>query len=365
MNQTMVRSGADAGANQAAVGGRRPLVRLIAITKKFGPVTVLDQVSLDIAEGEFFTFLGPSGSGKTTTLRLISGFDDLDGGRIEIDGRDVADIPPFQRDVNTVFQDYALFPHMTVLENIAYGPLAQGAARPEAMVRARAALAMVQLSDLGARRPGQLSGGQRQRIAVARAVVNRPRVLLLDEPLVALDLKLRHEMQFELKRIQRETGITFIYVTHDQEEALAMSDRIAVFNHGRVAQVGAPDELYDHPASPFVAGFVGVSNFLVRNGQRIMARPEKFALSAAAPAATAGRTSEPGAIVDRVYLGMVTRYLVRLDAGETVIVVAMNGGGGAPESVQESARLTRGARVWATWSHSDVVQLPQTEGEAT
>ncbi len=197
---------AGASSETAHAAAAKPLVRLIEISKKFGAVTVLDRISLDILEGEFFTLLGPSGSGKTTTLRLISGFDDLDGGRIEIDGKDVADTPPFQRDVNTVFQDYALFPHMTVLENIAYGPLAKGATREDAVKRAEEALAMVQLSGFGDRRPGQLSGGQRQRIAVARAVVNRPRVLLLDEPLGALDLKLRHEMQFELKRIQRETA---------------------------------------------------------------------------------------------------------------------------------------------------------------
>ena len=352
MTESAVRSSAQTSRPPAATS--KPIVRLIDITKRFGAVTVLERISLDINEGEFFTLLGPSCSCKTTTLRLISGFDDLDGGRIEIDGKDVADTPPFQRDVNTVFQDYALFPHMSVLENIAYGPLAQKAPKAEALARAREALAMVQLSEFGDRRPGQLSGGQRQRIAVARAVVNRPRVLLLDEPLGALDLKLRHEMQFELKRIQRETGITFIYVTHDQEEALAMSDRIAIFDHGRIAQIGAPAELYDRPATAFVAGFVGVSNFLVRGGAHFMARPEKIALTLSPPVAAAGLNTEPGAIIDRVYLGMVTRYLVSLDRGESIVVVAVNDGG-----ADESAGLTRGARVWASWRQSDVVALPE------
>src|SRR6476619_3931726 len=253
-----------------------PDVRLVGVRKAYGDVVAVDGVDLEIASGEFFTLLGPSGSGKTTTLRLIAGFERPDGGRIELGGKDVTGVPPYARDVNTVFQDYALFPHMTVAEHVAYGLRVKGVARAERRTRAGEALEMVRLPDVGARKPAQLSGGQRQRVALARAIVNRPRVLLLDEPLGALDLKLRQEMQLELKWIQREVGITFVYVTHDQEEALTMSDRLAVFNQGRIEQIGPPAEVYEHPQSEFIAGFVGVSNIIERDGRRYTVRPEKI-----------------------------------------------------------------------------------------
>ena len=239
-----------------------PAVRLVGLRKTFGSVVALDEVTLDIADGEFFSLLGPSGSGKTTCLRLIAGFERPTSGLIELHGVDVSDQPPFEREVNTVFQDYALFPHMTVEQNVGYGLKVKKIAKGETAERVRAALEMVRLTGLEARKPGQLSGGQRQRVALARALVNRPRVLLLDEPLGALDLQLRHEMQTELKRIQREVGITFVYVTHDQEEALTMSDRLAVFSNGRIDQVGVPSEVYEEPGSMFVADFLGTSNFV-------------------------------------------------------------------------------------------------------
>ena len=237
-------------------------VRLAGVHKRFGEVAAVDGVDLEIMRGEFFTLLGPSGSGKTTCLRMIAGFERPDTGAIELAGRDVTRLPPFERDVNTVFQDYALFPHMSIGENVAYGLKVKRVARDERRRRVAESLAMVRLEGFEDRRPSQLSGGQRQRVALARALINQPRVLLLDEPLGALDLKLRQQLQVELKRIQQEVGITFIYVTHDQDEALSMSDRIAVMDHGHVIQVGSPHEVYDEPHSRFVAGFVGVSNLL-------------------------------------------------------------------------------------------------------
>ena len=255
-----------------------PDIRLRGLVKRYGDVVAVDTIDLDVARGEFFTLLGPSGSGKTTTLRMIAGFERPDGGTIELAGRDVSQLPPFQRDVNTVFQDYALFPHLNVADNVGYGLRVRKVPREELRKRVGEALEMVRLPGLGGRRPAQLSGGQRQRVALARAIVNRPQVLLLDEPLGALDLKLRQEMQVELKRIQQEVGITFVYVTHDQEEALTMSDRLAVFNDGRIEQLGAPAEVYEHPRSEFIAGFVGVSNVLERGGRRFTIRPEKVRL---------------------------------------------------------------------------------------
>ena len=245
-----------------------PDIRLAGLAKSYGAVEAVRDVDLEVATGEFFTMLGPSGSGKTTTLRLIAGFERPDAGVIELQGSDVSQIPPYSRNVNTVFQDYALFPHMTVRENVEYGLRVKKVPKQERAKRAEEALEMVRLSGYGDRRPGQLSGGQRQRVALARAIVNRPAVLLLDEPLGALDLKLRQQMQVELKQIQQEVGITFVYVTHDQEEALTMSDRIAVFNEGRIEQIGPPNEVYEKPANLFVAGFVGVSNVLERDGKR-------------------------------------------------------------------------------------------------
>src|SRR4051812_36244714 len=298
-----------------------PDIRLIDLEKRFGSFTAVDHVSLDVRPGEFFTMLGPSGSGKTTTLRLIAGFERPDAGRVELAGADVTDRPPYARDVNTVFQDYALFPHLTVAENVEYGLRVRKVARPERPRRAGEALEMVRLPDVGGRKPSQLSGGQRQRVALARAIVNRPRVLLLDEPLGALDLKLRQEMQVELKRIQQEVGITFVYVTHDQEEALTMSDRLAVFNNGRIEQVGAPAEVYEQPGSEFIAGFVGVSNVLERGGRRFTVRPEKVRLL---EGSGNGLHTEPGTVRDVAYVGMVTRFLVELDRGGELQVVRQN-----------------------------------------
>ena len=252
-----------------------PDVRLKGVTRRYDDVIAVDDVDLEVGRGEFFTMLGPSGSGKTTTLRMIAGFDVPDEGRVEIGGEDVTDLPAYDRTVNTVFQDYALFPHMTVAENVEYGLRVAKVDKAERATRAQEALDMIRLGDLGARKPAALSGGQRQRVALARAIVNEPRVLLLDEPLGALDLKLREQMQVELKTIQDEVGITFIYVTHDQEEALTMSDRVAVFNDGRIEQIGTPDEIYERPANPFVAGFVGTSNMIERDGESFTVRPEK------------------------------------------------------------------------------------------
>src|SRR6266498_540014 len=244
------------------VSGNILAVRFTHVSRYFGEVRAVDDVTLDIRDGEFFTMLGPSGSGKTTVLRLIAGFEQPTAGTIQLAGRDVGRLPPFERDVNTVFQDYALFPHMSVRQNVEYGLKVKHVPRAERGQRAADALATVRLDGFGERRPTQLSGGQRQRVALARALVNRPKVLLLDEPLGALDLKLRLAMQTELKQIQRDVGITFLFVTHDQDEALTMSDRIAVFNEGRIEQVGTPAQVYEEPATPFVAGFVGTSNLL-------------------------------------------------------------------------------------------------------
>ena len=299
-------------------------VEAIALHRSYGEVVAVDGVDLAITAGEFFTLLGPSGSGKTTTLRLIAGFEQPDSGRVLLGGTDVTRHPPYARNVNTVFQDYALFPHMTVEENVAYGLRVKGVKREERRARAGEALEMVRLAGLGPRRPGQLSGGQRQRVALARAIVNRPRLLLLDEPLGALDLKLRQEMQLELMRIKDEVGITFVYVTHDQEEALTMSDRLAVFRDGRIEQVGTPAEVYEHPTSEFVAGFVGVSNVLERDGRRFTVRPEKIRLLADGDQPAPGSVVEEGRIREVVYVGMVTRYIVDLERGGSLTVVRQN-----------------------------------------
>jgi putative spermidine/putrescine transport system ATP-binding protein len=317
-------------------------VRLDGIRKTYGDVVAVDRVDLEIPAGEFFTLLGPSGSGKTTTLRLIAGFERPDEGRIELGGADVTNRAPYERDVNTVFQDYALFPHMTVAENVGYGLRVKRIPRAERKLRVEEVLKVVRLPDVGNRKPVQLSGGQRQRIALARSLVNTPRVLLLDEPLGALDLKLRQEMQIELKRIQREVsdvGITFVYVTHDQEEALTMSDRIAVFNEGRIEQIGAPAEVYERPATEFVAGFVGVSNVLERDGRKFTVRPEKIRMHFD----EAGE-GELGRIRDVVYVGMFTRYVVELDSGGELTVVRQN-----LESSSQEALESRGKRVRLEW----------------
>jgi putative spermidine/putrescine transport system ATP-binding protein len=292
---------------------RVPDVLLSGLHKHYGDVAAVDGVDLEIRQGEFFTMLGPSGSGKTTTLRLIAGFEEPDAGRIELDGQEVTGLAPWARDVNTVFQDYALFPHMTVTDNVAYGLRIKKVPKEERRRRAQEALELVRLGQHGARKPGQLSGGQRQRVALARAIVNRPRVLLLDEPLGALDLKLRVEMQTELKRIQSDVGITFVYVTHDQEEALTMSDRLAVFNDGRIEQIGAPAEVYERPSNEFIAGFVGVSNVLERDGKRFTIRPEKVRLLAEGESAD-GLQRETGTVKHVAYVAL---QLVRQNLDST------------------------------------------------
>jgi putative spermidine/putrescine transport system ATP-binding protein len=310
-----------------------PAVRFSGVSRHFGEVKAVDRVDLDILDGEFFTLLGPSGSGKTTCLRMIAGFDQPTSGSLQLHGREVAGLPPYQRDVNTVFQDYALFPHMSVGQNVAYGLMIKKVPPAERQQRVDEMLELVRLPGLARRRPSQLSGGQRQRVALARAEVNHPRVLLLDEPLGALDLKLRQQMQIELKSLQQRVGITFVFVTHDQEEALTMSDRIAVFNRGRIEQVGAPAEVYERPNSAFVAGFVGTSNLvsgplaqaLTGSPDMFSVRPEKIRLAEPGTPVPEGSLSAPGRIREVVYLGMVTRYQVALElaegqAGELAVV---------------------------------------------
>ena len=339
-------------------------VRLESVTKAYGNVVAVDGVDLDVLAGEFFTMLGPSGSGKTTTLRLIAGFEAPDEGRILLKGTDVTQQPPYARDVNTVFQDYALFPHMNVGENVAYGLRIKKVARAERNKRAAEALELVRLGGLEGRKPAQLSGGQRQRVALARAIVNRPQVLLLDEPLGALDLKLRQEMQIELKRIQQEVGITFVYVTHDQEEALTMSDRLAVFNDGRIEQLGTPAEVYEHPETEFVAGFVGVSNVLERtlNGQpsRFTVRPEKIRMLEEHDTAEPGAHTESGRIRAVVYVGMVTRYSVELDGGGVLTVIRQN-----LETTSSEVLEAQGRRVRLAWrpEHTYVIESGDKEEE--
>jgi putative spermidine/putrescine transport system ATP-binding protein len=314
-------------------------VRLVDVRKSYGDVVAVDGVDLEVQTGEFFTLLGPSGSGKTTSLRLIAGFERPDAGRVELHGDDVTARAPYERDVNTVFQDYALFPHMTVAENVGYGLRVKGVPRAERKQRVAEALELVRLPSVGDRKPVQLSGGQRQRIALARSLVNRPRVLLLDEPLGALDLKLRQEMQIELKRIQQDVGLTFVYVTHDQEEALTMSDRLAVFNEGKIEQLGTPAEVYEHPATEFVAGFVGISNVLERDGRRFTVRPEKIQMHFDEAAG-----GESGRVRDVVYVGMFTRYIVELDSGGELTVVRQN-----LETSSTDALESRGRRVRLEW----------------
>jgi putative spermidine/putrescine transport system ATP-binding protein len=299
-------------------------LKVDGVRKSYGHVLAVDGVDLTVQAGEFFTLLGPSGSGKTTLLRLIAGFERPDAGRIELAGRDVTSTPPHLRQTNTVFQDYALFPHMSVAENIGYGLRVKGTPRAERQERVERALSMVRLTGLERRKPNQLSGGQRQRVALARAVVNEPEVLLLDEPLGALDLKLRQEMQLELKRIQKKVGITFVYVTHDQEEALTMSDRMAVMSNGKIEQVGPPVEVYERPATEFVAGFIGISNVLERNGVRFVVRPEKLRMLEDGQEAARGMSVEAGTVEQVVYVGMSTRYIVKLDQGEHLVAVRQN-----------------------------------------
>jgi putative spermidine/putrescine transport system ATP-binding protein len=328
---------------------RTVAVSLQGVEKRFGEVVAVAGIDLDVRDGEFFSMLGPSGSGKTTTLRMIAGFELPTAGRILLHGLDVSTQPPFARDVNTVFQDYALFPHMTVGRNVEYGLMVKKVPGPERRRRAAEALQMVRLEGYETRKPSQLSGGQRQRVALARALVNRPRVLLLDEPLGALDLKLREEMQIELKAIQLEVGITFIYVTHDQEEALAMSDRLAVFNQGRIEQVGSPAEVYERPATAFVAGFVGTSNLLTGDAARSIVgqdgtftvRPEKIRLGDPSDAVGAGESTALGTIQTVVYLGPDTRYVVDLEAGGQLVVTSQNLATSSMDVLEQQGRAVR------------------------
>jgi putative spermidine/putrescine transport system ATP-binding protein len=326
-----------------------PAVRLEGVAKQYGDVMAVDGIDLDVRDGEFFSMLGPSGSGKTTTLRMIAGFEVPSAGRIFLHGRDVTGIPPFDRDVNTVFQDYALFPHLSVSDNVAYGLMVRKVARQEREARVADALRMVRLEGYEKRKPSQLSGGQRQRVALARALINRPRVLLLDEPLGALDLKLREEMQIELKAIQQQVGITFIYVTHDQEEALTMSDRLAVFSAGRIEQLGTPADVYERPATRFVAGFVGTSNLITgevarsvlgRSGTYTI-RPEKMRLAPMDATAGHDETSATGTIQSVVYLGPDTRYIVGLDAGARLVVTEQNLTTTSTEVLEQQGKAVR------------------------
>ena len=337
-----------------------PAIRLRGVRKTFGDVVAVDGVDLDIATGEFFTMLGASGSGKTTLLRIIAGFEAADQGSVELGGTDVTRTPPYDRDVNTVFQDYALFPHMSVQRNVEYGLRVKGVPAAERRRRAGEALELVGLSQLGARRPAALSGGQRQRVALARSIVNEPAVLLLDEPLGALDLKLRQGMQLELKRIQREAAITFVYVTHDQEEALTMSDRIAVFNDGRIQQVDSPVEIYEAPSTAYVANFIGVSNLLHHAGATYAVRPERITMVTQAASLPDDVVRVEGEVSEVIYLGMVTRYLVRLPAGEVVNVALQN-----REASDRAVVASVGDRVALGWDpgHSQRVTAEGTSAD--
>jgi len=324
--------------------------------KRFGDVVAVDGVDLDVREGEFFSMLGPSGSGKTTCLRMIAGFETPTAGRIALGGRDVTGLAPYEREVNTVFQDYALFPHMTVADNVGYGLMVRKVPRAERRRLVGDALEMVRLPEYGDRKPAQLSGGQRQRVALARALVMRPKVLLLDEPLGALDLKLRQAMQIELKEIQGEVRLTFIYVTHDQEEALTMSDRLAVFNRGRIEQVGSPADVYERPATGFVAGFVGVSNVLEGETAAAIAgdphpftiRPEKISMHELDAPVDGDSCTATGHVREVVYLGATTRYIVELDVGGSLVVMQQNLATSSMEALQ-----VRGKAVRLIWRRSN------------
>ncbi|MBM0255542.1 ABC transporter ATP-binding protein [Micromonospora sp. 4G55] len=336
-----------------------PAIRLTGLRKSFDAVEAVAGIDLEIADGEFFSMLGPSGSGKTTVLRMIAGFELPTAGSVLLAGRDVTRLAPFDRDVNTVFQDYALFPHMTVQQNVEYGLRVRKVARAERRERAAAALRTVRLEGYGERRPSALSGGQRQRVALARALVNRPAVLLLDEPFGALDLKLREEMQVELKAIQREVGITFVFVTHDQQEALTMSDRVAVFNQGRIEQVDTPAEVYERPGSPFVAGFVGTSNLFEGETARAVlgrdgvfsVRPEKIRLGGAP--ASAEEISAAGQVVEVIYAGAATRFVVDLDSGARVVAMQQN-----QQTSPADVAALRGKPIRLTWRAEHVVAVP-------
>jgi len=332
------------------------LIEIRNLAKSFGAVKAVDGVDLDINPGEFLTLLGPSGSGKTTVLRMIAGFETPDSGSVKLNSKDITYLPPYERDVNTVFQDYALFPHMDVISNIEYGLRVKGVEKKERREKALKALDQVRLSGYEHRKPNQLSGGQRQRVALARALVNRPSVLLLDEPLGALDLKLRQQMQIELKELQREVGITFIFVTHDQEEALTMSDRIAVFDKGKIQQLDKPSTIYERPSNEFVAGFVGISNLIsgkaaeeiIGQAGTFTVRPEKIQLGKM----TGQVRSADGTIKEVEYLGPSTRFLVELDAGVTLMALRQN----THETSLEVEAL-RNSRTTLSWERSSEYQV--------
>ncbi len=361
--------------HEGAGAERTAVVRVDRVTKRFGSVTAVDDISFEVGAGEFFSLLGPSGCGKTTTLRMLAGFESPTQGRIYLEGRDATSTPPYKRATNLVFQNYALFPHMTVEQNVAFGPERRRLPRSQVRQRVREALATVRMDQMAERYPRELSGGQQQRVALARALANRPAVLLLDEPLGALDLKLREEMQLELKRIQREVGISFVYVTHDQGEALTMSDRIAVMNHGRVEQIGAPEEIYERPATRFVAGFIGTANLVPCSveiaGEVATVRLPDWgrAAAVAAPGCAVGseallmlrperllieRGTEPGGgpglrgrVVESVFQGTVIRYQVQV-GNRSIVVLSPVGG----------ERAAVGEEVSVCWGAGDGYVLP-------
>ncbi|MCK8478419.1 ABC transporter ATP-binding protein [Microbacterium aurugineum] len=342
--------------------GTRPdgTVTLSGVTKSFGEFTAVRDLDLEVASGEFLSMLGPSGSGKTTVLRMIAGFEDVTAGSILLSGVDVTRTPPHSRPVNTVFQDYALFPHLTIADNVGYGLRVRGEGKAARAARVHTSLEQVRLDHVADRLPHQLSGGQRQRIALARALILRPQVLLLDEPLGALDKQLREQMQIELKQIQREVGITFIFVTHDQEEALTLSDRVAVFNGGRVEQVGAPRDVYERPETEFVARFLGLSNLIggelaeaLTGDRRTMSvRPERMRLTGRDAALSPGEVFLDGTITEIVYTGPATRYLIATDAGMDVIAERPNARHSAADD------LARGHHVRVVWSPDQAARLP-------
>jgi putative spermidine/putrescine transport system ATP-binding protein len=337
------------------------LIEIRDLAKSFGNVKAVDDISLDIESGEFITLLGPSGSGKTTVLRMIAGFEDPDAGSIKLNGEDITHLPPFDRDVNTVFQDYALFPHMSVQENVEYGLRTRKVAKAERAKQALEAIASVKLEETVNRLPHQLSGGQRQRIALARALVLRPRVLLLDEPLGALDRQLREEMQVELKKIQRDAGITFVFVTHDQEEAMRMSDRIVVFNSGRIEQVGTPEQVYEEPRTNFVAGFLGTANIFSVDVARkflgaattVSIRPERIRLQAPETKIDKSETSVKGTVQEAAFVGANTIYILETDFGVKLTVRKTN-----TELLGQDNSFVAGDQVMAVWRDSHVAQIP-------
>jgi len=361
------------------------VITLEQVTKRFGSFVAVEEMNLGIGRGEFFSLLGPSGCGKTTTLRMVAGFETPTTGRIILEGQDVSDVPPYRRNVNMVFQQYALFPHMNVFDNVAFGPRSRRVPAREVKSRVEAMLEIVHLTGFGQRKPAQLSGGQQQRVALARALVNYPSALLLDEPLGALDLKLRRAMQLELKRIQRDVGITFIYVTHDQEEALTMSDRVAVMNLGRVEQLATPEEIYDRPASEFVAGFIGMANLLPAAVERadsrevtltlpgggataagadgrsfnagesalLVLRPERLRI-AAGPVGDETKGRIEARVVDIVFQGPVVRFDLQTAEGRALVVIML--------AQDRPAGVEAGSGVWVTWDPESAYVLPATTG---